>query len=132
MTMNALRRAPALVLALAAPLLAAPLLVTAALASPAQAGASLSIPLQGAEVSIITARYSCAGGPAFDVQYVNAGENSLALIPVDGVERVFVQAVSASGARYVSGRLEWWSKGDNAMLDDLMTEAPAADCTPAP
>ena len=65
------------------------------------------------------------------MQYINAGENSLALIPVDGTERVFVATVSASGARYVSGAHEWWSKGDGATLDDTMTDDPAVDCTPA-
>ena len=65
------------------------------------------------------------------MQYINAGENSLALIPVDGAERVFVLTVSASGARYVSGGHEWWSKGDDATLDDIMTEDAAMDCVPA-
>ena len=103
-----------------------------ALCTPAFAGASLTIPLDiGTEANIITARYSCAGGAPFAVQYINAGENSLALIPVDGSERVFVATVSASGARYVSGAHEWWSKGDGATLDDTMTDDPAVDCTPA-
>ena len=103
-----------------------------ALCTPAFAGASLTIPLEtGTEANIITARYSCAGGAPFAVQYINAGENSLALIPVDGSERVFVATVSASGARYVSDAHEWWSKGDGATLDDTMTEEPATDCAPA-
>ena len=101
-------------------------------ALPVQAGATLSIPLDtSADTSITTARYSCAGGAPFSVQYVNAGENSLALIPVDGAERVFVLTVSASGARYVSGGHEWWSKGDGATLDDTMTEEPPAECIAA-
>ncbi len=101
------------------------------LASPAFSAASITIPLEGAEAGITTARYSCAGGAAFAVQYVNAGENNLALIPVDGTERVFVQTVSASGARYVSGGHEWWSKGEGATLDDTMTDAPPVQCGPA-
>lgn len=114
--------------------IAAPCLGLIALvaALPAHAGATLSIPLEtGVDASITTARYSCAGGDPFAVQYVNAGENSLALMPVDGVERVFVLTVSASGARYVSGGHEWWSKGDGATLDDTMTEEPAAECITA-
>ena len=103
-----------------------------ALAGPALAGASLTVPLEtGAEANILTGLYTCAGGEPFTVQYINAGENNLALLPVDGSERVFVLTVSASGARYVSGGHEWWSKGDGATLDDTMTEEPATDCAPA-
>lgn len=125
--MTAFRRAQALFLTLAATAMG-----ITALATPALAAASLSIALDtGAETSITTARYSCAGGAPFAVQYINAGENNLALVPVDGVERVFVLTVSASGARYVSGAHEWWSKGDDATLDDTMTDAPAAECSAA-
>jgi membrane-bound inhibitor of C-type lysozyme len=137
MTMTAFRRAPALFLtlgitALAAPALTAPALATPALAAPALAGANLSVPLApGAENTIILTSYSCDGGTPFEVQYINAGENNLALIPVEGVERIFVLTVSGSGARYVSGSQEWWSKGEAAMLDDTMTDAPAQDCREA-
>ncbi|WP_374632922.1 MliC family protein [Paracoccus sp. (in: a-proteobacteria)] len=120
--MTAFRRAPALFLTLAG----------TALAAPALAGTGLSIPLApAAETNIIMTQYSCDGGAPFDVQYINAGENNLALIPIDGIERVFVLTVSASGARYVSGQHEWWSKGDAATLDDTLTEAPAQDCREA-
>ena len=120
--MTAFRRAPALFLTLAG----------TALAAPALAGTGLSIPLApAAETIIIMTQYSCDGGAPFDVQYINAGENNLALIPIDGIERVFVLTVSASGARYVSGQHEWWSKGDAATLDDTLTEAPAQDCREA-
>ena len=100
-----------------------------ALCTPAFAGASLTIPLEtGTEANIITARYSCAGGAPFAVQYINAGENSLALIPVGGSERVFVATVSASGARYVAGAQEWWTKDDSATLDDTTNNAPPVEC----
>ena len=136
--MTAFRRAPALFLtlgitALAAPALTAPALATPALAAPALAGANLSVPLApGAENTIILTSYSCDGGTPFEVQYINAGENNLALIPVEGVERIFVLTVSGSGARYVSGSQEWWSKGEAATLTDTMTEAPAQECTELP
>ena len=88
--MTAFRRAPALFLTLAG----------TALAAPALAGTGLSIPLApAAETNIIMTQYSCDGGAPFDMQYVNADENNLALIPVAGSERVFVQVVSASGVR---------------------------------
>ncbi|WP_374424124.1 MliC family protein [Paracoccus sp. (in: a-proteobacteria)] len=101
--------------------------------APAQSGATLNIQLEtGPDANIVTARYSCDGGAPFDMQYVNADENNLALIPVAGSERVFVQVVSASGVRYVSGAHEWWSKGEAATLTDTMTEAPAQECTELP
>ena len=132
--MTAFRRAPALFLtlgitALAAPALTAPALATPALAAPALAGANLSVPLApGAENTIILTSYSCDGGTPFEVQYINAGENNLALLPVDGSERVFVLTVSASGARYVAGAQEWWTKDDSATLDDTTNNAPPVEC----
>ncbi|MBC9247257.1 MliC family protein [Paracoccus sp. 11-3] len=83
----------------------------------------------GEETSVTSTSYVCAGGEPFRVQYVNGAANSLALIPIDGTERVFVNVVSASGARYVSGEYEWWSKGDGAMLDNLMDDAEPQECT---
>lgn len=82
----------------------------------------------GEDTTVTSASYSCAGGDPFTVQYVNSAANSLALIPIDGVERVFVNVMSASGARYVSGEYEWWSKGDGAKLDNLMDDTEPQEC----
>ena len=123
MTMTLFSRTPALFSALFLGL-AGP-----ALAGPALAGASLTVPLEtGAEANILTGLYTCAGGEPFTVQYINAGENNLALLPVDGSERVFVLTVSASGARYVAGAQEWWTKDDSATLDDTTNNAPPVEC----
>lgn len=93
----------------------------------------LTLPLDaGVKAETITSRYSCNGGAPFEVRYINAGENSLALVPVAGASRIFVSTVSASGARYVSGALEWWSKGDDATLIDTMDEAATQQCVAAP
>ncbi|EKE45365.1 hypothetical protein OCGS_0455 [Oceaniovalibus guishaninsula JLT2003] len=96
----------------------------------AMAEATLSIPLTlGPDSQILTSRYSCAGGDPFTVQYVNTDANTLALIPIDGAGRVFVNVVSGSGSRYVSGSHEWWVKGDDATLTDQLQDGSAQDCT---
>lgn len=94
-----------------------------------QADVSLSIPLQtGATSTVTTATYSCAGGEPFQVQYVNAGANALALLPIDGEDRIFVNVVSGSGARYASGQYIWWSKGADATLENELEEGSLKDC----
>lgn len=104
--------------------------VIIAATSPSVGAAAVTVQLAaGEDISVTSASYSCAGGDPFTVQYVNSAANSLALIPVDGAERVFVNVISASGARYVSGEYEWWSKGDDAMLGNLMDDAEPQQCT---
>ncbi|MBK4217076.1 MliC family protein [Paracoccus caeni] len=106
-----------------------PLLALGAISSPAFAEATLSLSLKtGAEGGIVSASYSCDGGAAFPVQYINSETNNLALLPIDGEERVFVNVISGSGARYVSGQYEWWSKGETATLRDEMADT-SQDCT---
>lgn len=91
------------------------------LATPAAADISLSIPF-GPDAQVISAQFSCDGGEPFPVQYINAQPNNLALLPIDGQQRIFVNVISGSGARYVSGQYEWWTKGDQATLRDAMAE----------
>lgn len=107
-------------------LLAPALLATTGAAA---AQATLSIPLKaGAGDSVLSQTYSCGDGEAFSVQYVNAGPNSLAIFPIDGEERIFVNVVSASGAKYVSGAHVWWTKGDTATLENEIGAGSMADC----
>lgn len=107
--------------------LALPCLI--ALAGAADAEALLSIPLAlGPDSTIIRASYSCNGADPIAVQYVNAGQNHLAILPVEGAERIFVNVVAASGARYVSGQYEWWTKGETAAFSDTLSDAAAQDC----
>lgn len=40
-----------------------------------------------------------------------ANGQSFALVPVNGQQLLFVDTVSASGARYQAGRYTWWTKG---------------------
>lgn len=65
--------------------------------------------------------YDCSEGEPFDVTYINAAPNFLALVPIaDEPElHVFTSVISASGARYASGQWIWWTKGVDASLYDL-------------
>ena len=104
-------------------------LAMVATAGTATAKTTLSIPLTIGEMDSVTSQtYSCAGGEPFSVQYVNAGANALAILPIDGEDRIFVNVVSASGARYVSGALVWWSKGETATLENELEEGSHQDC----
>lgn len=107
------------------------------LSSTAFASATVSIPLQlGQESSIVSADYRCGDAPAFNVQYINTDANQLALLPVDGQTRIFVNVIAGSGARYVSGPYEWWTKGGSATLANKLSGAAAQECSssnyPAP
>ncbi|MEX1235912.1 MAG: MliC family protein [Roseovarius sp.] len=116
-----------------------PLFASAALAfctlgatGPSQAETSLSLPLPlGRDGSIQAMQYSCDDGTELSVQYVNAGSNNLALIPLKGETRIFVSVLSGSGARYVSGPSEWYSKDGEARLSDESSDAPAVTCASA-
>ncbi|MDI6027026.1 MliC family protein [Corticibacterium sp. UT-5YL-CI-8] len=68
---------------------------------------------------VISVDYRCGVSANVNVQYVNADPNTLAVIPVEGQSLIFVSAMSGSGARYVSGKYEWWSKGAEGTLRDL-------------
>ncbi len=64
--------------------------------------------------------YSCDNGKAVQVAYAEGGTAQLVL---DGRRYALRQAMSASGARYVTDAgprpgtaLEWWTKGPAAML----------------
>lgn len=103
------------------------------LCGPSAAESRLTLTLDlAANAEQVTTLYNCADGETLSVRYINSAPNFLALLPVDGQEHVFVTALSASGARYVSGPYEWWSKGDEATLRDLMQDEdapPLATCS---
>ncbi len=60
-------------------------------------------------------------------RYVNAGDNSLAVLTLGDRTVVAVTVLSASGAKYAGQNYVWWTKGDNADLYDLTKgeDAPA-------
>jgi membrane-bound inhibitor of C-type lysozyme len=83
----------------------------------AHAQMSLTLPL-GPDATVAVEKYRCDDGRDVQVQYINAGPNSLAMISPEGQDLIFVNVISGSGARYVSGMWEWWSKGSDATLLD--------------
>ncbi|ACR29733.1 MliC family protein [Burkholderia glumae] len=80
------------------------------------------------------ATYRCANQPKpVRVAYWLARNGqSFALVPVDGRPMLFVDTVSASGARYQAGRYTWWTKGPTGNLTDEIAGPSAppllADC----
>ena len=74
--------------------------------------------------------YQCEGIEPFAVDYINAAPNFLAILPIGGQKLVFVGVLSGSGAKYVSGQYEWWTKGADATLTDLqVTDQPPLNCS---
>ena len=64
--------------------------------------------------------YACEGLPQIRimVEYITAGSNALAVVPVSGEALVFAGVLSGSGARYAAGHYIWWTKGTSADLYD--------------
>ncbi|MDF3931810.1 MliC family protein [Pseudomonas citronellolis] len=61
--------------------------------------------------------YKCEDGRKFSVQYLNKGDNHLAVVPVsDASTLVFSNVISGSGAKYAAGQFVWWTKGEEAIL----------------
>ena len=93
----------------------------AVLCRPATAsGTDVTLHLSGnGQVSRTVVQYQCdakaaaAGLPAgpFSVEYINAGANSLVVVPVAGSSLVFANVTSGSGARYAAGQYIWWEAG---------------------
>lgn len=105
----------------------------AALATPAVADASITIGLSVSgdlERKLVT--YDCGAETRLAVEYLNAAPDFLALVPIDGKPRIFVNTISASGAKYESGQYVWWNKGSDATLGDItegLDAAPVLTCS---
>lgn len=69
---------------------------------------------------IRTVRYQCEGGKKLAVRYFNGPDNQIAIFRLEGKPVLAVNVISGSGARYVGGRYEWWTKGEDGTLRDLM------------
>ena len=108
---------------------------TAILATaPAVAAERLTLDFTGAEpAERMIVHYRCEGVGPLVVEYINAGPNRLALVPIAGDTLVFVTVVAGSGAKYVSGPYTWWTKGSSAELSDLFKgqEAEPVSCEEA-
>lgn len=112
------------------PFLLAATLSLAALPALAQTSMQLVIELEGNAQRDVTT-YQCDGiDEPMTVQYINAHPTFLAIVPVEGEELLFVNVVSASGARYVSGQYEWWTQGNDAQFTDSMSAQGDAEAEP--
>lgn len=69
--------------------------------------------------------YQCEGLDPVSVQYINADPNYLAVMSVGDRKMVFVSVIAASGAKYVAGEYEWWTKGSEATFTNLRSEPQA-------
>jgi membrane-bound inhibitor of C-type lysozyme len=103
-------------------------------ASPALAAVDLNVGINlTGDVQIVTAIYGCGvGTEPLTVKYVNAAPNFFAIVPIEGEDVVMVNVISASGAKYVSGRFEWWNKGVDVSLHDVtegLDAAPVFSCS---
>jgi len=76
-----------------------------------------------------TVRYHCEGREPFSVDFINAQPNFIALLPVGGQKLVFVNVISADGAKYVAGQYEFWTRGAEATLTDVQAEPQTVACT---
>lgn len=83
-----------------------------------ETGMQLVLTLDGnAQYDVVV--YQCEeSDDLLTVEYVNAHPIFLALLPVEGEKRIFVNVISASGARYASGPHVWWTSGPDAQLID--------------
>lgn len=105
-----------------------PTISLAFIAVSASADITLSIPFRiGATDVVKSQTYSCSEGGGFDVMYVNAGANSLAIMKINDKDRVFVNVVAGSGAKYVSGADVWWIKGDTATMENTLKDSGLLD-----
>ncbi|MGQ7791664.1 MliC family protein [Faunimonas sp. B44] len=73
----------------------------------------------GQTVERTKVRYHCEGMTSVDVEYINAGENALAVVTLVRMPIVFAGVLAASGARYAAGPYVWWTKGRDADFYDL-------------
>jgi membrane-bound inhibitor of C-type lysozyme len=71
---------------------------------------------QPASAANPVARYSCDDGTRFVATFRNApqGPGSVLLAYANAKSVVLPQALSADGGRYVSGKTEFWIKGNQA------------------
>lgn len=72
-----------------------------------------------------TVSYFCDNGKKLAARYYNLSDNSLSFVKLTLNGKIYTlpQVVSASGVRYTDEHtVEWWSKGDKAILDESVTD----------
>ena len=66
----------------------------------------------------------------FDVEYIEGGGNSLAIVPIAGNALVFANVSSGSGARYTAQQYTWWdAKGAVTLYSDSLTGKLQSACS---
>lgn len=80
-----------------------------------------------------TVSYFCDNGKKLAARYYNLSDNSLSFVKLTLNGKIYTlpQVVSASGVRYTDEHnVEWWSKGDNALLDEDVADdkSKVAEC----
>jgi membrane-bound inhibitor of C-type lysozyme len=89
------------------------------LVAPPASAAEVTLMLDAPKAEALSVIYRCEGAKEMTVEYINAGEDSLAMVPVEGGRRLMVTVLSGSGARYAGGAFVWWTKGSEGSLYDL-------------
>jgi membrane-bound inhibitor of C-type lysozyme len=89
-------------------------------------------------VSRQTVKYQCdakgsdigvPSGP-FSVEYINAGANSLVVVPISGKGLVFSSVISGSGVRYSARQYTWWDARGSVILSyDSMNGKIQSSCS---
>ena len=87
------------------------ILVSSAILVVTLAGCATVAPMDSTNAPI---RYACKAGKRFTAAYALHGKT--VVVTAGGATRTLKLARSASGARYVAGEAEIWSKGPDAML----------------
>ncbi len=98
----------------------------------------LTISLPGAvSISRKSVEYRCdaagtkVGLPAgsFSVEYINAGGNSLAVVPIAGNNLIFSSVFVGSGARYTAQTYTWWeAAGGVTVYSDSLAGKMQSSC----
>jgi len=94
---------------------------------------------QNASISRKTVQYRCDAKAAkiglpsgsFSAEYINAGGNSLVVVPISGNPLIFSNVMSGSGARYAALQYIWWeAKGSVTVYSDSLAGKLQSVCNP--
>ncbi|WP_341749147.1 MliC family protein [Candidatus Tisiphia endosymbiont of Sialis lutaria] len=85
---------------------------------------NLIIPGNG-NLQVENVNYSCIDGRKINIQYLNKGANTLAIIPIAEENQIliFTGRVSASGVLYGANQYEWHTKNKTAILRNINTDS---------
>jgi membrane-bound inhibitor of C-type lysozyme len=102
-------------------------LATAAMMQNVDVSAQVMLNLAG-DFQKTTHQYQCEGLEPFTVEFINAEPNFLAIVPVGPRKMIFVNVISADGAKYVAGQFEFWTRGSEATLTDVQATPQSVEC----